>query len=369
MTERDPIAQYFTHPRQDRVASLGTIWPRAVARAQGFVLFCGLFYLRSCTATRALLDAMLDDVAESGDDQVSLNRVLQRRGMQWASAKVHSYPLLHDGQQFLCYKDTITGRSADGELNVALLPHHVFQRLHMPAQNAFVMHLLCDKSSASKLDMFEQSNSRFLRADWRQVDFTERTLETLDSQPHKPTKILVYGLQSSGASLFTYFLSQKPHTLGIVDLNNHRVCPQLQSEHDIAFKAVITTKWSLQDHLDSFRPDRTILFIRNPYNNYYSLMRKAYADKSGTIDDKFRQLETLFCNRAQFDLTLFYEDFIADANETVRKPNSIGWPTAFPYRRVRSYNSISHTAPGVATTPQRKGPPEAGGRATHAPLR
>jgi hypothetical protein len=330
---RNPIPDYFSDPTRHIVASQGTIWPPDIVKTQGFVFCCGLFYVRSCDATRALLDDMVNDVTVSGDDQVSLNRILQSRGIHWGTAQSHSYPLVHEGQQFLCFKHTVTGYSADGTLTVALLPHHLFQRLHMPGQNAFVKHLLCDKTSGSKLDMFEQTDSRFLRPDWNHAGFKEHSLDRLDARSSRNKKIFVYGLQSSGASLFTYFLAQKPGSLGIVDLNNHRLSPPLNAGHDTALKAVVTTTWPLQDHLNSFQPDKTILFLRNPYNNYYSLMHKAYANKSGAIDDKFRLLEKLFRNRDKYDLTIFYEDFISDADGTVYKLNSLGWESTNEHYR------------------------------------
>ena len=330
---RNPIPDYFSDPTCDIVASQGTVWPSDILNTQGFVFCCGLFYVRSCAATRALLGDMLNDVMESGDDQVSLNRIINNRDIHWDTARSHSYPLVYDGQQFLCFKHAVTGRSADGTLTVALLPHHLFQRLHMPGQNAFVKHLLCEKTSGSKLDMLEHTDSRFLRPDWSRTSFMEHALDRLARRSSGNKKIFVYGLQSSGASLFTYFLAQKPDTLGIVDLNNHRLSPSLNSGYDTALKAVVTTTWSLQNHLDSFQPDRTILFVRNPYNNYYSLMHKTYANKSGAIDDKFRVFETLFRNRDQFDQTIFYEDFIADADKTLHNLNLLGWESTKEHYR------------------------------------
>lgn len=138
-------------------------------------------------------------------------------------------------------------------------------------------------------------------------------------------KVLIYGLQSSGASLFAFFMAQRPRSIGIVDLNNHRLAPRLEIDLDIILKTVITTRWSLEEHIQSFMPDTTILFIRNPYTNYHSLMGKIYANRSGNIDDKFRLLDRIFQSRARFDAVFSYEDFIHSRQDTLSRMVSLGW--------------------------------------------
>ena len=149
-------------------------------------------------------------------------------------------------------------------------------------------------------------------------------------------KILIYGLQSSGASLFCYFIAQKAGSIGIVDLNNHRVAPNMDIGLDVALKVVITTNHSLADHIASFNPDKIILFLRNPYNNYYSLRDKSYASKSGGVDEKFALLEHYFTTDDLFDQVVTYEDFIHDRAATLNKINVIGWqmpPNAYIFPR------------------------------------
>ena len=160
-------------------------------------------------------------------------------------------------------------------------------------------------------------------------------------------KLFVHGMQSSGASLFAYFLSQRTETLGIIDLNNHRLAPALDYPFDIVLKAVITTRWSLAEHIDSFHPERKILFIRNPYDNYYSLKDKVYADKSGGIDEKFALLEACFLNQDRYDATIYFEDFISRHAETVAKLNKISWGASLEHynfprgpRDIYAFNMI-----------------------------
>lgn len=629
----NPIPEYFNAADHHIISSSGTVWPPDVVKTQGFVFCCGLFYMKGCAQTLALMEEICSDVAVSGDDQVSFNKAIQRRQIIWDTSHRHPYTLTYDGQRFLCFKDMIFGQSRDQQFKVALLPHHLFQRLHMPGHDAYVKHLLSDKVSENKLNMLEKTECRFIKKTWQATQFNEISIHEIDTNdrhdslktlcmvlgpyrnlttltaaivslhPHcqvlnhagetilseprlnfldgysdckfnkfidfalsqsaegspgdaggsimhshaydshhqlkslceerygkkrakenihclfwkesllvsqfikesgvdidelilhndklrfllpirnpldcaisnlktghasrfnspdqskegilnailneiqwfvqmadrqpgrffyflqndfneetllrlseflaidkepkwiadaltayaikstyqhddafieffrnrvstmfsasprlrdklleflpgntarteltsapaimkrKKLKVLVYGLQSSGASLFSYFLSQRPETLGIIDLNNHRLAPSLPMEHDIILKAVVTTRWPLQAHIDSFQPDRTILFIRNPYNNYYSLQDKVYANKSGSIDEKFRLMEDYFIQQQRFDSTICYEDFIANPVDTLEILNTIDWyMTPEYYKFPRSPQEIA----------------------------
>jgi len=177
---RNPIPEYFGASDHHIIASSGTVWPSDVVKTQGFVFCCGLFYMKGCAQTLALMEEVSSDVAVSGDDQVSLNKVIQRRQINWDSSHRHSYTLTYDGQRFLCFKDMISGLSRDQQLKVGLLPHHLFQRLHMPGHDAYVKHLLSDKDSESKLDMFERTDCRLLAADWQEQSFSAKVLEIID---------------------------------------------------------------------------------------------------------------------------------------------------------------------------------------------
>lgn len=156
-------------------------------------------------------------------------------------------------------------------------------------------------------------------------------------------KILIYGLQSSGASLLAFFMAQKANTVGIIDLNNHRLAPTLDLPFDIVLKAVITTSWSLDQHIKSFRPDKTILLVRNPCHNYYSLQNKVYANKSGNIDDKFVLLDKYFAEPDRFDATIVYERFLTDRAGMVAQLNAIGWESHLAhYELPRTKVDIAH---------------------------
>ena len=94
------------------------------------------------------------------------------------------------------------------------------------------------------------------------------------------------------------------------------------------------------------RPDRTILFVRNPNDNYASLQCKPYANKGGSLNSKFRILDSLFQSREQnFDLTIHYEEMIQSPDRTLTQLRALGWELgseAYQLSRsleeVRSFN-------------------------------
>ena len=157
-------------------------------------------------------------------------------------------------------------------------------------------------------------------------------------------RTLIYALQSSGASLFTFFMGQKPDSIVIVDLHSSNLAPSLANvQKDIFLKCVITTKYTLDDHINSFNPDKLIFVVRNPYDNYASLNRKKWRYENGFINDKFVSLEKCFANRGRFDKMIRYEDFILDKNGTIELLKDFGVTEnsyAFPrtLRVMRDYN-------------------------------
>ncbi|HSJ16262.1 MAG TPA: hypothetical protein VK939_17785 [Longimicrobiales bacterium] len=165
-------------------------------------------------------------------------------------------------------------------------------------------------------------------------------------------RIFIYGMQNSGASLTTYLLGQVADAVVLVDLYSYEVMPAIDAPHaaHVIGKAVITTTHDLDDHFASFRPDRSILLLRDPAQNYVALSRKEYADNDGTLDEKFRRLEEVFRQRARFDLVLKYEDVVTDSEGVVQALRGIGFPAspelyAFPRSRdeITDFN-LQHSA-------------------------
>jgi hypothetical protein len=124
-------------------------------------------------------------------------------------------------------------------------------------------------------------------------------------------KTLIYGLQSSGASLFAYFLSQKPDTIGIIDLYHDRLAPTLDIESDIVLKCTINNRYHFNEHVEKFQPDLKILFIRDPIQNALRLSQKRWANWSGTVVEKLALAESYVANwRKYFDVLITHEEFM-----------------------------------------------------------
>src|SRR5579864_1092382 len=122
-------------------------------------------------------------------------------------------------------------------------------------------------------------------------------------------KVLLYGMQSSGASVLALLLGQKPESLAFVDVWNMYAAPELETQHDCALKVVVTAAFSLELHRQRFRPDVILLVLRHPTDNYDSLIAKTYANESGLIDEKFSRLEEVFRGGKGFDHVVHFEDF------------------------------------------------------------
>src|SRR5687767_3631582 len=110
-------------------------------------------------------------------------------------------------------------------------------------------------------------------------------------------RVLVHGMQSSGATAFTLFMAQRAECLALVDVPNNFAAPRLATARDMVIKVVVTTAYSLAVHCERFRPDRTVLLLRDPRDNYASLRTKNYCNYSGLLDEKFLIIEQLFLDR------------------------------------------------------------------------
>lgn len=144
-------------------------------------------------------------------------------------------------------------------------------------------------------------------------------------------RLLVYGMQSSGATAFTLFLAQRPDCLALVDIPNNFAAPRVATALDMVAKVVVTTAYSLPVHLERFRPDRRVLFLRDPRDNYQSLQNKPYRHYSGLMDEKFLLLDQVFAERHLFDCVLHYEDFVARDPAVSARIAALGWPVEGGY--------------------------------------
>lgn len=115
-------------------------------------------------------------------------------------------------------------------------------------------------------------------------------------------------MQSSGASLFALFAGQAPGTLTVVDLWSPEVAPPLRTSGSVVLKATVGNV-PLTAHRRSFRPCKTVLFVRHPVDVAASVATKSYAEYGGTIAEKLTAMDHAFARSADFDLTVFYEQF------------------------------------------------------------
>jgi hypothetical protein len=138
-------------------------------------------------------------------------------------------------------------------------------------------------------------------------------------------KVLLYGMQSSGASMLAFTFAQRPRSLAFIDIWNMFAAPELETDRDCVAKVVVTTAFGLEVHRRRFRPDVTILALRHPADTYESLVGKDYANDSGLIDEKFALLDQVFREDRGFDDILFYEDFVFSPQDTIAHANRLGW--------------------------------------------
>lgn len=154
-------------------------------------------------------------------------------------------------------------------------------------------------------------------------------------------RLLVHGMQSSGATAFTQVLAQRPGCVALVDIPNNFAAPRVTTDRDFVAKVVVTTAYPLAVHVERFQPDRVVLLLRDPRDNYESLRTKHYRHYAGLMDEKFRILDQLFAQADRFDAIIHYEDLVARDPGVMETMAGLGWPvTPDHFRFNRSYNEL-----------------------------
>jgi hypothetical protein len=138
-------------------------------------------------------------------------------------------------------------------------------------------------------------------------------------------RLLIYGMQSSGASALAFVLAQKPQCAAFVDIWTMYAAPSLSGSDDALAKVVVTTAFPLALHQERFRPDRTILVLRHPVVNYRSLAKKPYRHECGFVEEKFAVLDRVFADRSAWDAIVHFEDLIFDPLPVLRAVSDLGW--------------------------------------------
>ena len=140
----------------------------------------------------------------------------------------------------------------------------------------------------------------------------------------KAVRLLIYAMESSGASTFCYFLGQRPNSIAIIDVWSRNVTPLIESAHPVVAKATVTMTWSVAEHVASFRPDKTILFIRDPVATYASLIGYPHAHTFGRAEEKLARFDHDLV-QGSWDAVIRYEDFVARDPAVVDAVNALGW--------------------------------------------
>jgi len=133
----------------DLVFSQGTVWPPDVHDKWGFVLCCGWFRARPTLAARAFFEQLALEVGHTGDDQISVNRLLSQLGARWGGGRTGEYQLALRDRAVQCWTRPV--RATVGPLSVALLPHREFQRLPEESPHVIVKHYLTPKNCEQKI--------------------------------------------------------------------------------------------------------------------------------------------------------------------------------------------------------------------------
>lgn len=153
---RNPLQAGSARGRdEDLLFSQGTVWPPDVHAQWGFVLCCGWFRAQPTRATQAFFQGLEADVQVTGDDQVSVNRLLAALGAQWDRSPA-DYQLPFRDRMMQCWLDPVRATTAAGPLSIALLPHREFQRLPEDSAEAVVKHYLTPKNCEQKIKVLRE---------------------------------------------------------------------------------------------------------------------------------------------------------------------------------------------------------------------
>jgi hypothetical protein len=165
-------------------------------------------------------------------------------------------------------------------------------------------------------------------------------------------RLLIYGMQSSGASSLAYVLAQKSECAAFIDIWTLYAAPALADDGgdgDVVAKVVVTTAFPLSLHQERFRPDRTILFLRHPEANYLSLATKQYRHHCGFLEEKFALLDDVFMRNRGVDAIMYYEDWVFDPLGTLDSITGLGWScdrSFLKFKRkpaeIKSFNEIRY---------------------------
>jgi hypothetical protein len=124
-------------------------------------------------------------------------------------------------------------------------------------------------------------------------------------------RLLLYGLQASGASATAMLAAQRPGCLALVDVPSYALTPEFGAGRDALAKAVANTSHDLAAHRARFRPDAVVFVLRDPLAHWASASVKGFRDRDGALPDKVAAFDALVGELDRHaDLVVRHEDLL-----------------------------------------------------------
>jgi hypothetical protein len=140
-----------------------------------------------------------------------------------------------------------------------------------------------------------------------------------------PPRVLIHGMQSSGASLLALLAAQGPDTLAVIDLWNPELAPDLAHDGPIVLKTT-TGPVPLAAHVKSFRPTAMVLMLRHPVDQISVLTDESFRDYASPLEDKLEAFDNVFADAERFDAVVSYEQFTRNPTSVAATMRSIRLP-------------------------------------------
>ncbi|SMF22315.1 hypothetical protein SAMN06265365_104122 [Tistlia consotensis] len=121
-------------------------------------------------------------------------------------------------------------------------------------------------------------------------------------------------------------LAQRAGCSALVDLPYFHLAPPLASDRPVLVKAVVTTAYTLAEHKARFRPDLTLLALRDPAAVWCSLSANPYRHRNGSAEEKLALFDRIFAKARDYDGLLHYEDLIRRPARFLEACAGFGWP-------------------------------------------
>ena len=122
-------------------------------------------------------------------------------------------------------------------------------------------------------------------------------------------RVLVVGLPRSGASLFTASLLQLHNSVGVTDVDPSGVAPRASDFVDVPSPMIIvlrvtpSSRHTIADYCDAFRPDVKIGVVRHPAHHLQALN----SDMPATYERSLKHIDQSINYKRGRDIIIFFE--------------------------------------------------------------